>query len=449
MDSDIASGGPRVTTPDGRPTLDLPLAQLLQISVYWLGINAIWGCLDGVVLQDRITTLVSSPGIGLAILKAAAVVVAIVVQPTVGTISDYTISRWGRRKPYIAIGACLDVLFLTAIAVSNTFVAVLVCVVLLQFSSNFAQGPFQGYIPDLVPARQVALASALVGIMSVLGVIGGQTIAALGYVLGPKDHPDFTLPTIAVGVIELATAVGTILWVREGRAPKSRDGRSWRAIAGEAWGTDILRHRSYVWLVASRLFVLSGVSVIYNLAVIYMTRSLTLTADEKLVWVPITSVAVGAMVLLTAVPAARLSNRVGKKRVIFGACIAGAVGMAVLVVAPVPLVAEVGVILVGLAAGAFLAVDWALMSDIVPKASSGRYMGMSNVATASAGAVALIIGGPLVDLVGGGTGPRAAMVAGLLFFVAGGLALRPVQEGRAGDPESEADVLGGAVAEPA
>ncbi len=45
----------------------------------------------------------------------------------------------------------------------------------------------------------------------------------------------------------------------------------------------------------------------------------------------------------------------------------------------------VGALLYGISAGIFLAVDWALMTDIIPKASSGRYMGLSNVATASAG----------------------------------------------------------------
>ena len=53
-------------------------------------------------------------------------------------------------------------------------------VVLLQFSSNFAQGPFQGYVPDLVPAPQVGLASALVGLFQVLGIVTGAAIATLG-----------------------------------------------------------------------------------------------------------------------------------------------------------------------------------------------------------------------------------------------------------------------------
>ena len=59
--------------------------------------------------------------------------------------------------------------------------------------------------------------------------------------------------------------LSVVVRVREGRPPKSRDGRSWRAIAAEAWGTDILRERSFLWLVASRLVVLMGGRVLVNL----------------------------------------------------------------------------------------------------------------------------------------------------------------------------------------
>jgi MFS family permease len=426
-----ATGAPVGDT--GRPTLALPLQQLVQLSVYWFGINSIWGAIDGVVLQARMPGLVGEEqtGIALAVAKIAAVLIAIVVQPTIGSISDYTMSRWGRRKPYIAIGASLDLLFLVGLATSNTFVVLVAFLVLLQFSSNFAQGPFQGYVPDLVPASQVSTASALVGIMSVLGVMGGQAIAYTGFLMGR----DFTLPTIGVGVVELATAVGTILWVREGRKPKDRAGRSWRAIAAEAWGTDILRERSYVWLVASRLFILAGVGVIYNLNVLYMERSLGLDDHAKTLWGTIASVAIGVSILVAAVPSARLADRFGRKSVIYAACGIGAVGMAILVLAPTIAIAMVGIVCVAVAAGSFLAVDWALMTDIIPKAASGRFMGMSNVATASAGPVALIIGGPLLTMLPGGEGPRAAMAAGALFFALGALLLRPVDPRRREDED--------------
>ena len=72
--------------------------------------------------------------------------------------------------------------------VDVTFEAIVAFVLLLQFSSNFAQGPFQGYVPDLVPAKQVGLASALMGVMVILGGTGtllGPLIGA-GVVIGTE-----------------------------------------------------------------------------------------------------------------------------------------------------------------------------------------------------------------------------------------------------------------------
>jgi len=413
---------------DRRPTVRLPVRQLLQLSIYWFGINAIWGGIN-IVLQERIPPLAPAGqgGRALAVLDIFAVLMAVAVQPTVGSISDYTISRWGRRKPYIAIGSVLDVVFLVGIATSQTYLSILAFVVLLQFSSNFAQGPFQGYVPDLVPRVQVGFASALVGMMSILGVVGGTLIASIGYLLG-----DFTLPTIAMGLVELSTAIGTILWVREGRAPKARNGRSIVSLGLEAWGLDVLRERSFVWLVGSRLCVLAGISVLSKLAVLYLGRSLDMSDPDKSLWVPVTNLVIALVIVVSTIPSARLSDRLGRKRLIYTSCALGAAGSLILAAAPSIWVAEAGVVLLATAAGSFLAVDWALMTDLIPKASSGRYMGISNVATACAGPVALLTGGTLMDIVGGveesGAGPRAAFLVAVGLFGLGALLLRPVRE---------------------
>ncbi|TMC65951.1 MAG: BCD family MFS transporter, partial [Chloroflexi bacterium] len=113
------------------------------------------------------------------------------------------------------------------------------------------------------------------------------------------------------------------------------------------------------------------------------------------------------------------------------------VGLAIVALAPALPLVYAGVAIYGVSAGIFLAVDWALMTDIIPKASSGRYMGMSNVATASAGVFATAIGGTLMDLVGGpgelGSGPRAALVFAVALCGLGALLLRPVDERRRED----------------
>ena len=181
----------------------LPIWQLVTLSIYWFGIVIIWGGLNKIILPAMIEDQpggAANLGVLLAIIVTVGVIAPILVQPTVGMISDYTVTRWGRRKPYIFIGALLDVVFLFGIATSQTYLALVAFYFLLQLSSNFAQGPFQGYVPDLVPKRQVGLASGLMGTMIVLGTIAGVGIATLGVNSG-----SLFVATMALGVVELLT----------------------------------------------------------------------------------------------------------------------------------------------------------------------------------------------------------------------------------------------------
>jgi MFS family permease len=425
-----------VTDAQGRPTTLLPRRQLLAMSAYWLGLSAIFAGLTS-ILSGRLefTGLVGPGEAGRALLGTTigGAIIAMIVQPTIGSISDYTTSRWGRRKPYIFIGSVLDVVFLVGIALSNDLLAIAAFISLLQFSSNFAQGPFQGYIPDLVPARQVGLASALVGMFQILGNVGGFAIGAVAI-----RTNQFELGLVSLGLLELATMVAVFAAVREGRTPKARGGRSWLSIASEAWGTDILRERSFLWLVTSRLAILMGGGILVNLATFYFRRSHGLSQEATGGGILVLTGLVALCVVLSVVPAARMSDRIGRKKVIYASCAIGAVGLGIVAAAPTLPVAYFGVALFGVSAGIFLAVDWALMTDIIPKASSGRYMGLSNVATASSGVIGLAFGGIIMDVVGGeaelGSGPRAALVLAAALLVVGAVLLRPVNERRRDEP---------------
>ena len=417
----------------GRPTRPLPVSQLVRLSLYWLGLSAVFAGIGGILtgrLQFAHLVPAGTEGEAYVRMTLVGTLIAIIVQPTVGTISDYTRSRWGRRKPFIVIGSVLDVVFLFGIASSNTVLAIAAFMILLQFSSNFAQGPFQGYVPDLVPAPQVGLASSLVGLFSVLGNVTGFAIAAVAVATN-----QFFLATMALGMVELVTMIGVVVRVDKGPAPRDRAGRPWRSIVGEAWGTDILRERSFLFLLGSRFFVLMGAAVLVNMQTFYLAQSLRLDQRDT----GAAQLAVLGVVLvgniLAVVPAGRLSDRVGRKRIIYLACLLGGIGLAIVAIAPSVPIALIGGGLFGIGSGSFLAVDWALMTDIIPKAESGRYMGISNVATASSGIVATAIaGGIVMDRVnaisGYGSGPRAAILVGVVAYALGALLLRPVDERR-------------------
>ena len=404
----------------------LPFSHLLKLSIYWFGILTIWGGLNNIILPTRIEDIDKAhAGFLLAVINGAAVLMAIVVQPTVGMISDYTVTRWGRRKPYIVIGASLDVLFLIGLALSQTYLMILVFLVLLQFSSNFAQGPFQGYVPDLVPARQVATASGLMGVMIVMGQIAGVGVATLGLGGG------LALATVGLGLIELATAIVLVTSVREGSDAPPRPG-SWPRVAASAWGTDILRESNVLWLLLVRLLFLGAVNAT-NLGLFYFERTHGLSIDEAGGLLFLGTLAVGVATAAAAFPGARLSDRFGRRPMIWVACAIAAAGMVMVALAPSPWLAIAAFVPFGIGVGIFLSVDWALMTDVIPKETTGRYMGILNAGTAAAGPVFLFVAGQVLDRVGAlneANGPRAAMGVAALFLVGAGVVLMRVDPTR-------------------
>ncbi len=406
----------------------LPLSQLVTLSIYWFGIQTIWGGLNITIIPGRLDDLSrDTQGTLLAIIMIAGAIAPIIIQPTIGVISDYTVTRWGRRKPYIVIGSLLDVVFLAGIAFNNDFVSLVAFYFLLQVSSNFAQGPFQGYVPDLVPAQQVGTASGLMGLMLTLGTIAGVGIATLGGILD-----NVPLGILALGVVEVITMVVLIATVDEGRAAPKRT-RSWRQIALSAWGRDILQQRDVLWLLLVRLLFLGA----YNatlIAVGYFRRSHGLSDADADATVFLATAIVGVSTAIAAIPGGRLSDRFGRRPVIWAAAVVAGIGLLGVALAPTPELAIASWIPFGIGMGTFLSADWALMADVIPKHTAGRYMGILNAGTAMAGPVFIIVAGPIQDLVAAGfgdaAGPRVAMGVAAGFVALSALALTRVDPRR-------------------
>lgn len=413
-----------------RPTASLPIGHLVRISLYWLGLTAIDGAV-GLFVQNRLNFggFADPLEVGRTafFISIPVAVLSIIVQPTVGAISDYTVSRWGRRKPYIVFGSLLDLVFLAGIAMANSVVILAAFAALLSVSTNIARGPFQGYVPDLIAEKQVGMASALVGLMQILGNVTGFLLVTLAVGLGRME-----LAIAAVAVVELLTMVAVVVRVSPGLPPRDRQGRSWAEIAGSAWATDILKERSYVWLVASRLFFLMGGAMLVNFVITYLKQShgLDEQAANSTNFVILILIVLGNLVAI--IPSARLSDRIGRKPVIYASCVIGGLGLAIAGLAPGVPLAMLGALLFGVSAGTFLAVDWALITDIIPRAASGRYMGLSNVATSSSTVFAVMTGGIVLDLVNNatilGSGPRAAYLLGATYYIVAMILLRPVVE---------------------
>ncbi len=228
--------------------------------------------------------------------------------------------------------------------------------------------------------------------------------------------------------------------VDEGRAAPKR-ARPWREIALSAWGRDILQQRDVLWLLLVRLLFLGA----YNatlIAIGYFRRSHGLSPDDADATVFLATAIVGVSTALAAIPGGRLSDRFGRRPVIWAAALIAGIGLLGVAVAPTPELAIASWVPFGIGMGTFLSADWALMSDVIPKHTAGRYMGILNAGTAMAGPVFIIVAGPVQDLVsasfGDAAGPRVAMGVAALFVALSALALTRVDPRRREDEEMPA-----------
>lgn len=425
------------------------------LALYWVAIGYLWQSLGTLIIPDAVREIVGSArqGTALSVLEGIGTVVAIVWQPVAGTLSDRTRTRWGRRRPYLLVGTAGDVVFLAGLALSGAFWPLVIFYTLLQLASNTAQGPYQGLAPDVVPEDQRGRASGFYGMANLLGTLGGTIV--VGAILSTAGRA----PAVASIAVFLVVAVTvTVLLVPERRdLPAARVG-SPAEVVRATFGTP-LRHPDFLWLMGSRLLILMGVVGIQSFIFFYFADSFFHGNSAQ------TSAAAGGvlgLVVLLAIlvtwPAARLSDRIGRKPLIVIAGLVSTAGVLILlfsgyrwvpeaVLAPVASLLHVpelaaqtlaSGILVGLGFGSFLSVDWAFIMDVIPASDqAGLFFGFSNIATAGAGIIARFAAGPLLDHFN--AGPRVLELPGgypvifgmfVVWLILGTLLILPVRSRR-------------------
>ncbi|HEY1420829.1 MAG TPA: MFS transporter [Candidatus Dormibacteraeota bacterium] len=386
----------------------------ILLSVYWVAIGYLWTSLGGLIIPDLVLDLVgrANEGVALAVLEGVGSLMAVVWQPVMGAVSDRARTPWGRRRPFIVVGTAGDVVFLVGLALSGSFGLVLIFYFLLQTASNTAQGPYQGLLPDVVPEDQRGTASGYYGISNVIGLLLG-TVGA-GYILA---HAGRAAAILSIAVLLIVTMLPTVLFVPD-RVEPTRSQFTGVRQAVAATFAEPLRHRAFLWLMASRLLILMGLVGVQSFVLFYFNnvffrgdRKATITASYALLGLVI------VCAFAISLPAARASDRFGRRPLILVGGLLGAAGMVMLVFShyellPVQLVqplaralkvpvlaaqATLVGVLIGVGYGLFFSVDWAFIQDVIPHDDAGLFMGFSNIATAGSGVIARLVGGLLLQ----------------------------------------------------
>ena len=163
-------------------------------------------------------------GLAIGVITTAGVLIAILVQPTMGAISD-TRSRLGRRKPYIIAGTLMDIVFLTFAAWAFWNEAYWAFVGAADPAAVLQQLR-AGAVPGLHPrsgARSPGRGRAgMLGAANIAGNLLGPGLAILFVAVLPTvlGYPEITLGLfVVIGAIELITMLITVLFVPDRPAP--------------------------------------------------------------------------------------------------------------------------------------------------------------------------------------------------------------------------------------
>ncbi len=401
----------------------LALPQLFGINACWLGLSFMWNSLHPIVLPAILLHLVPAHAKNsyLGGLTFFGLLLAMVIQPISGSLSDRWQSRWGRRRPLALLGSGLDLVFLGLLAWSGNLWVVLIGYAGLQIASNIAQGPLQALIPDLVPHARMGAASAVKNLMDMAGLVIASLAA--GNLLAPEDrHPTAIMLTV-MGVL-IITASLTLVTARE--QPSLGEGSDEKPLPGKF--VDLTKifsfnhgtHRSFKWLVSSRFVFLLGVYGVQAFAQYYI-KDVMLAANPVKATSQIMT-ALAGMLVVSALLGGWLADRIGSRRVIVMASLISALGCALLArAADMPsLIRYAGI--VGAGIGLYLTSSWALASRLAPKEQAGRFLGLTNLATAGASAASRLLGIP-IDLLNNAQPGRFMGYTGLFILGTAGALL--------------------------
>ena len=367
-------------------------SNLLVLNAYWAGLSFMWNTLHPIVLPALLVRLVpdESKNTYLGLLTFAGLLVAMVLQPVSGALSDRWSSRYGRRRPLMVIGTLFDCVFLVILGFSGGFAWLLVGYVGLQVSSNAAQGPLQGLLRDRVPSHQLGVASSIKVFLDLASLVVASLVA--GRLLDTGARGTSLVMLVILGLLLVSAAI-TILFTHED--PTISAGRH-HITAGVAEESHIAgASAGYWWLIAERAAFLFGVYGLQAFGQYYLQDALRVPNPPQQAANLLALIGMGTIAFVVA--GGWLADRFGPKRLLFAASGLAALGMMLMVLTTdlrgLYLIGSI----VGAGIGLFLTCNWALANGIAPPAEAGRFLGLTNLATAGAAALARLEG-PGVDL---------------------------------------------------
>ena len=388
----------------------------VALFVLWLGAGAF--LLPNQV--QKITGTTDATALGLA--STVGAIFATVGNPVFGQLSDRTRSRYGRRAPWILACTVIGSILLVVQSFAGSVLMLGISWAVVQLLFNGYQAALTAILPDRVPAEKYGMFSGLVG----LGVPVGSIIAALLFVAEPSLAKGGGYYIIAVAMIAVALLM-VFVSPDESSLEVEREPFVLRDFLKNFWVSP-KQHPDFGWAFLARLFVILGYFVVFTFNNFILQNYLHMSSTAA-------NAAVGKLMIVNSVATIAVVVFIGRwadkvdryKRFVLVSGILSAGSLLI----PL-LMASLGGMMIynmvnGVAFGAYLAVDMALITRVLPnKDDAAKDMGVINIANAGPQILAPSIAALVVSL----SGYPALFVAGAALTVLGAVLVLPIRSVR-------------------
>lgn len=382
------------------PTVAPPARWTASLVLLNLGVMAAWFGPIQVLLAQQAEQMAAAETGGpskevlLAVVLLTGATVSLVCNPVWGAFSDRTMSRFGRRVPWVVGGVVTGAAAMVFLAWARGPWWLVLGWCLVQLALNAAWAGGTAAVPDQVPVGRRGVVGGLVAVAGTVGVLLGVKIAEL-------------TGSVAQGYLVIAATmvVLAVPWTVGSRdVPLPRDHElppfGARAMLRSFWVSP-REHPDFAWAWLTRLLVNLGNWIALNYLYYFLTDGLGFAADDATANLGLLVLLYGATTVLTTVVVGWWSDRIGRRKVfvIWSGLLVGTSSL-VLGVAQTWPAAVVAAVVLGAGFGVYQAVDFALITQVLPAAGErAKDLGVINIAAALPQVLAPAIAGLVLEVV--------------------------------------------------
>ncbi|MEV4939729.1 MFS transporter [Streptomyces zaomyceticus] len=350
-------------------------------------------------------------------------VLVVLLTAPLGRLSDISTARAGIRRPYILGGSLVGASGMLVLALAPNVPLVITGWGIAQAGFAATSMALNALLADQIPTRIRARVAAAFGLATgIAPVVGSALVGAL------PGNPLYWFCIPAAIALLASTGLVMVLddIVRTERVPVD-----WRTLLRSYW-INPLQHKDFAWAWACRLLVTMSLVSVVTYLLFFLTDRLGIAPEDAPSAQGTVLGAYFASSVVTTLLFGWISDRTGRRKaIVWGSALITAVGLLISLVAHDLTLFTVGIALAGMGQGAFVAVDVAMMTELLPE-STDAGTGLAVIAL-SYQLPALLVPALATVLLGiGDTGPNytALFVAAVAASALGGLAVLPIKNVR-------------------